>query len=138
MRRIALFLAAATIAAPAVARDHDTAPPSRDDLHAAARMLADPHVQAGVAGLLDALTDAVMQTHVGPIAILAPDVEIRPGDTLADAQRRRDPAYRQRLRAGTMGAMAVLGQAAGDAAQMSDELRATVARVQRVIEPYQR
>ncbi|MBN8809420.1 MAG: hypothetical protein J0I47_14460 [Sphingomonas sp.] len=138
MRKLALFLAAATVAAPAFARDHDAPPPPRDDLRAVSHLLSDPRAQAGIAGLVDALTDAVMQTRVGPLADLAPDSDLRPGDTLGDVQRRRDPAYRQRLRAETAGAMAVLGRATGDAAAMSDELRATVARVQRVIEPYQR
>jgi hypothetical protein len=138
MRRFALFLAVATIATPALARDHDAPPPPpRDDLRAMSRILADPRAQAGVAGMVDALADAVMQTHVGPLAALSDDPSVRPGDTLGDIQRRRDPAYRQRLRAETAGAMAMLGQVTGDAAAMSDELRATVARVQRVIEPNQ-
>lgn len=133
MRGLALFIAAVTMATPVLARDHDSPPPPRDDVHAMSRLLSDPRAQAGVAGLVDALTDAVMQTHVGPLAALMPDADVRPGDTLADVQRRRDPAYRQRLRAETTGAMAVLGRAAGAAAQMSDEMRASLARVRQVI-----
>ena len=132
MRKIAAFLLAATIATPALAHDRYATSP-RDDARAAARALSDPRVQVGVAALIDQLADAVLQTRVGPLADLAPNAGIRPNDTLADVQRRRDPAYREKLRAGTVGAMAVAGRAAGDAAAMSDEVDAAVARVRRVI-----
>jgi len=131
MRKISLFLVAATIATPAMAHGRDTAP---RDLRAAGRTLNDPRVQAGVAGLVDQLAAAVLDTRVGALADLAPDSDIRPNDTLADIQRRRDPAYRAKLRAGTIGAMAVAGRAAGDAAAMSDEIDAAVTRVRRVID----
>ena len=58
MRKITLFLLAATVATPALARDRYDAPPPRDDARATARALSDPRVQAGVAVLLDQLTTA--------------------------------------------------------------------------------
>ena len=137
MRKLVLFLAAATLATPALAHDR-YAPRPRDDVRDAARVLSDPRAQAGVAALVDSLTDAVMETRVGPVADLAPDSDIRRNDTLADIERRRDPDYRARLRRDTIGAVAVVGRAAGDAAVMGDELDRTVARLERVIDTYRR
>jgi hypothetical protein len=136
MRKVALFLLAATIATPALA--HDRYPPPRDDLRDAARVLSDPRAQVGVAVLVDQLASAVLDTRVGPLAALAPDSDIRPNDTLADIQRRRDPAYRAKLRRDTIGAVAVAGRAAGDAAAMADEVNAAVVRLRRVIDSIER
>ena len=138
MRKITLFLLAATVATPALARDRYDAPPPRDDVRAAARALSDPHVQAGVAVLLDQLTTAMLDTRVGPIADLAPKSNIRSNDTLGDVQARRDPAFRNKLRMGTFGAVAVAGKAAGDVAAMSDSIDATAARLERIIDSYRR
>jgi hypothetical protein len=138
MRKITLFLLATTVATPALAHDRYDAPPPRDDVRATARALSDPHVQAGVAVLLDQLTTAVLDTRVGPIADLAPNSDIRPNDTLGDVQARRDPAFRNKLRMGTVGAVAVAGRAASDAAAMSDSIDATAARLERIIDTYRR
>ena len=138
MRKLVLFAAAATLATPALAHDRYASPPPRDDLRAAARALSDPRAQVGVAALLDSLTNAVMETRVGPLADLAPDSDIRRNDTLDSLERRRDPDYRARLRRATNGAVALAGRAAGDAAAMSNELDATVARLERVIDTYKR
>lgn len=135
--RITLFVLAATMATPALAHDRD-APPPRDDLRDAARVMSDPRAQIGIAAMVDSLTNAVMETRVGPLADLAPDADIRRNDTLDSIQRRSDPYYRERLRHDTIGAVAVAGRAAGDAAAMSDELDATVARLERVIDRYKR
>ncbi len=141
MRKITLFALAATMATPALAHDRYAPPPrddSRDDLRDAARVLSDPRAQAGVAVLVDRLASAVLDTRVGPLADLAPDPDIRRNDTLADIQARRDPAYRAKLRRGTVGAMAVAGRAAGDAAAMTDEIDAAVVRLSRVIDSVER
>jgi hypothetical protein len=138
MRKITLFLLATTIATPAIAHGRDGASSTRHDLREAARTLSDPRVQAGIAGLVDQLTAAVLDTRVGPLADLAPDADIRPNDTLADIQRRRDPAYRAKLRAGTVGAVAVAGRAAGNAAAMTDEVDAAIVRLRRVIDSVDR
>ena len=138
MRKITLFLVAATVATPALARDRYDAPPPRDDARATMRALSDPHTQVGVAVLLDQLTTAVLDTRVGPIADLAPDSDVRPSDTIGSAAARRDPAFRNKLRVGTFGAVAVAGRAAGDAAAMGDSLDATAARLERIIDSYRR
>ena len=137
MRKIALFMLGATVATPALAHDR-YAPPPRDDLRAAARVLSDPRAQAGVAALVDSLTDAVMETRVGPLADLAPDSDIRPNDTLADIQARRDPNYRANLRRSTIGAVAVAGRTARNAAAMTDEIDAAVTRLRKVIDSVER
>jgi len=133
-----LFLVAATIATPALARDRYDTPPPRDDAGAAMRALSDPGAQVGVAMLLDQLTTAVLDTRVGPMADLAPDSDIRPNDTIGSAAARRDPAFRNKLRVGTFGAVAVAGKAAGDAAAMTDSIDATAVRLQRIIDSYRR
>lgn len=138
MRKITLFLLAATVATPALAHDRYYASPPRDDARATMRALSDPRAQAGVAVLLDQLTTAVLDTRVGPMADLAPDSDIRPNDTIGDVQARRDPAFRNKLRMGTFGAVAVAGRAAGDAAAMSDSIDATAARLERIIDAYRR
>src|SRR3569623_908181 len=119
MRKISLFLLAMTMATPAMAHGREAPAPTRHDLRAAARTLHDPRVQAGIAGEVEQLTAAGLDTRVGPLADWAPDADIRPNDTLSDIQRRRDPAYRAKLRAGTVGAVAVAGRAAGEAAAMT-------------------
>lgn len=138
MRKITLFLLAATVATPALARDRYDAPPPRDDARSTLRALSDPRTQVGVAVLLDQLTTAVLDTRVGPMADLAPKADIRPNDTLGDVQARRDPAFRNKLRVGTFGAVAVAGRAAHDAAAMSDSIDATATRLERIIDAYRR
>ena len=138
MRKITLFLAAATLATPAFAHDRYDAPPPRSDVDATMRALSDPRAQAGVAILLDQLTSAVLDTRVGPLADLAPDSNIRPNDTIGSAAARRDPAFRNKLRMGTIGAVAVAGRAASGAAAMSDSIDATAARLERIIDSYRR
>lgn len=138
MRKIALFVLAATVATPALARDRYDAPPPRDDARSTLRALTDPRTQAGVAVLLDQLTSAVLDTRVGPVADLAPSSDIRPDDTIGSAAARRDPAFRNKLRVGTFGAVAMAGKAAGSAAAMSDSLDATAARLERIIDAYRR
>ncbi|THD37512.1 MAG: hypothetical protein E7773_03640 [Sphingomonas sp.] len=137
MRNIILFAVAATMATPALAHDR-YAPPPRDDLRTASRVLNDPRAQVAAAALVDQLANAVLETRVGPLADLAPNSDIRPDDTLADVQARRDPYYREKLRNGTIGAMAVAGRTARDAAAMSDELGRTIDRLERVIDTVNR
>jgi len=138
MRKIALFLVAATIATPALARDRYDAPPPRDDARSTMRALSDPRTQVAVAVLLDQLTSAVLDTRVGPMADLAPDSGIRPSDTIGSAAARRDPAFRNKLRVGTFGAVAVAGKAANDADAMTNSIDATAARIERIIDSYRR
>lgn len=137
MRNLTLFAVAATMATPALAHDR-YAPPPRDDLRTASRVLSDPRAQVAAAALVDQLANAVLETRVGPLADLAPNSDIRPNDTLADVQARRDPYYREKLRNGTIGAMAVAGRATRDAAAMSNEIDAAVVRLRSVIDAVDR
>ncbi|WP_375398489.1 hypothetical protein [uncultured Sphingomonas sp.] len=134
MRKFLLFPLLALIAMPAAARDRAGAPPPREpNARDAARILSSPTVQAGVVGLVGAVSDALLDTRVGPIADIAPDSGVRPDDRLGDVVRRDDPGFDRRLRSNMQGAMATTGRAAGDIATMTDELRATIERVKRTI-----
>ena len=135
MRKYLLFPVLALIAAPAVAQDRDAPPPPQPkmDARSAANALNNPMVQNGVVGLIDALTDAVMQTRVGPMATLAPDSNIRPNDTLDSMAARRNPDYRNQIHRDARQTVATAGRTASAAVAMSDELRATTDRIRRVL-----
>ncbi|MGN6818668.1 MAG: hypothetical protein ACTHJR_08355 [Sphingomonas sp.] len=135
MRNYILLPVLALIATPAVARDRDAPPPQQPplDARAAANALNNPMVQNGVVGLIDALTDAVMETRVGPMAAIAPNSDIRPNDTLDSMAARRNPYYRDDIHRDAKETMATAGRTARAAAAMSDELQATAARVRRVL-----
>jgi len=134
MRNYALIPVLALMATPALAQDRDAPPPApRMDAHAAANALNNPMVQNGVAGLIDALTDAVMQTRVGPMATLAPNSTIHPDDTLDSMAARRNPDYRNEIHRNAKQTVAAAGRTATAAVAMSDELRATAERIRRVI-----
>lgn len=135
MRSYILLPALALIATPAVARERGAPPPQQPsmDARAAANALNNPMVQRGIVGLVDALTDAVMETRVGPMAAIAPDSDIRPDDTLDSVAARRNPAYRDQIHRDARATVATAGRTAGAAVAMSDELKATTARVRRVL-----
>src|SRR5690242_5815169 len=124
MRNYMLLPVLAFAATPALAQDRD-APPPQMNARAAANALNNPMVQNGVVGLIDALTDAVMQTRVGPMAAIAPDSSIRPSDTLDSMAARRNPDYRNEIHRSAKQTVVAAGRTAGAAAAMSDELKAT-------------
>jgi len=132
MRNYMLLPVLAFAATPALAQDRD-APPPQMNARAAANALNNPMVQNGVVGLIDALTDAVMQTRVGPMAAIAPDSSIRPSDTLDSMAARRNPDYRNEIHRSAKQTVVAAGRTAGAAAAMSDELKATTERVRRVL-----
>jgi hypothetical protein len=132
MRNYMLLPVLAFAATPAIAQDRD-APPPQMDARAAANALNNPMVQNGVVGLIDALTDAVMQTRVGPMAAIAPDSSIRPNDTLDSMAARRNPDYRDEIHRNAKQTVVAAGRTAGAAVAMSDELKATTERVRRVL-----
>ncbi len=132
MRKLVLLPLLSLIATPAFARDQD-APPPKVDAHAAAKAIGDPRVQASIVGLVDALTDAVLATRVDPAAPLAPNADIRPGDTLGSMESRRNPEFRGELRRDTSRAVTTVGRTAGAAAAMSDELDKTADRIQKIL-----
>jgi hypothetical protein len=136
MRSYILLPVLAFAATPALAQDRDTPPPGpapQMNARAAANALNNPMVQNGVVGLIDALTDAVMETRVGPIATIAPNSDIRPNDTLDSVTARRDPDYRNEIHRNAKQTVTAAGRTAGAAAAMSDELKATTERVRRVL-----
>jgi hypothetical protein len=123
-------------ATPALAQDRDAPPPGlapQMDARAAANALNNPMVQNGVVGLIDALTDAVMETRVGPMAAIAPDSSIRPNDTLDSMAARRNPDYRNEIHRSAKQTVVAAGRTASAAVAMSDELKATTERVRRVL-----
>ena len=132
MRNYMLLPVLAVAATPAFAQDRD-GPPPQIDARAAANALNNPMVQNGVVGLIDALTDAVMQTRVGPIAAIAPNSDVRPNDTLDSMAARRNPDYRNEIHRNARHTVAAAGRTASAAVAMSDELAATAARVRRVL-----
>jgi hypothetical protein len=130
--RLLLTATLLTVAAvPAAAQDRPAPTPSRE--RAIAEALGNPIVQSVIANALVGVSDAVMATRVGPLARYSDS--IRPDDTLDSVQRRRDPDYRERLRARARDGLAVAGVAAGDAVAMADELRATADRLRDVLAP---
>ena len=134
MRNYMLFPVLAFAATPALAQDRDASPPMPPmNAHAAANALNNPMVQNGVVGLIDALTDAVMETRVGPMAAITPDSNIRPNDTLDSMAARRNPDYRNEIHRSAKQTVVAAGRTAGAAAAMSDELKATTERVRRVL-----
>jgi len=122
-------------ATPALAQDRDAPPGPAPQMNAraAANALNNPMVQNGVVGLIDALTDAVMETRVGPMAAIAPDSSIRPNDTLDSMAARRNPDYRNEIHRTAKQTVVAAGRTAGAAVAMSDELKATTERVRRVL-----
>jgi len=134
MRNYMLLPVLAFAATPALAQDRD-APPVMPQMNAraAANALNNPMVQNGVVGLIDALTDAVMETRVGPMAAIAPDSSIRPNDTLDSMAARHNPDYRNQIHRNAKQTVMAAGRTAGAAVAMSDELKATTERVRRVL-----
>lgn len=136
MRNYMLLPVLAFAATPALAQDRDAPPPGpapQMNARAAANALNNPMVQNGVVGLIDALTDAVMETRVGPMAAIAPDSSIRPNDTLDSVAARRNRDYRNEIHRSAGHAVAAAGRTASAAMAMSDELKATTERVRRVL-----
>jgi len=135
MRNYMLLPVLAFAATPALAQDRDAPPGPAPQMNAraAANALNNPMVQNGVVGLIDALTDAVMETRVGPMAAIAPDSSIRPNDTLDSMAARRNPDYRNEIHRTAKQTVVAAGRTAGAAVAMSDELKATTERVRRVL-----
>ncbi|MES2987071.1 MAG: hypothetical protein V4808_04120 [Pseudomonadota bacterium] len=94
--------------------------------------LSNPMVQSGIAGLVAAFTDNILDTRIGPIARYSDDV--RPEDTLGGLVRREDPRFDENLQRRTRGAVALAGQATRDGVAMSNELGKTADRLQLLIE----
>lgn len=131
--RILLSVVAATIvASPAVAAER-SAPPPKPTAEAVVGALQNPLVQDALSQVIVNAANAVLATRVGPLAHYADGV--RPDDTIADVQRRRNPDFDRRLRDGTHGAVAATARAGGDAVAMAGEMRATADRLRAALAP---
>lgn len=122
------------IALPATAQQRDSRrpAPSADQV---ATALNDPLIQEGVAAIVGQMADAILDTHVGPMAHYAdPRDGIRPNDTLRDLAHRDDPALERHLHDSTVGAVASAGRGAKDAVAMTAEINAAAARLRRVLD----
>lgn len=134
MRLYSLGLFAFVCASPAVAQDREAPRPAPDAAQVGA-LLSNPAVQEGVAATVDQFADALLQTHVGPLARYTDRRDgIRPEDSLGDLAARDNPNYRRDLHDSARGAIAATGQAARDLASLSTELRAATERMRRVID----
>jgi hypothetical protein len=132
--RLALFLPLVLVTAPAVAQERPAPRPAPD----AARVvtaLNDPLVQEGVATVISQFADAVLDTHVGPLAHYAdPRDHVRPDTTLRDLAHRSDPALERHLHDDARSGAAAVGRSARDAVAMTAELHATADRLRRVFD----
>ena len=126
--RLILLPIALVVASQAHAQDH--AAPRQVTAEQVGEALSNPMVQAGVAGMVGAFADALLDTRVGPLAHYTdPRDGIRAQDSLGDLIRRDDPDFDARLQQRTRAAVALTGQAARDAAAMSRELGKTADRL---------
>lgn len=131
MRLIILPLA---LFAAGQAHAQDRAAPSEMTVEQVGEALSNPMVQAGVAGLVGAFANTLLDTRIGPLARYAdPRDGIRAQDTLGDLVRRDDPQFDARLQRRTRSAVAATGQAARDAAAMSRELGKTADRLRSLL-----
>lgn len=124
MRLVVTALALSVVAVPAAAQSR------AED---AARRLNDPVVQEGVAAAIGALAGIVLDTRVGPLAAYSRD--IRPGDTLRDVERRRDPHFEARLHDNARRAVAAAGAVSADGIAMSAEVARTADRLRAAVAP---
>lgn len=135
MRIVLTSLVLLGAASPAAAQSH-RAPQAKPTAEAAVGALQNPFVQEVLTQALLNAADAVLATRVGPLARYAdPDGEIGAEDTIGDIQRRRNPAFDQRLRDGTRGAVTATARLGRDAVTMSHELQATGDRLRAALAP---
>lgn len=133
MHRIFIGLVALGLASPAFAQDRAPALPAIDAQQLGSA-LSTPLVQEALAATVDEYADAVLQTHVGPLAHYTdPHANIRPDHTLGDLAARSNPNYRRDLHETTRGAVAATGQALRDVAGMSAELKRTSDRLRHLL-----
>ena len=134
MYRIVFGILALTSASPALAQDRTPLPPQSVDAAKVGALLSNPLVQELVASSIDQYADALLQTHVGPLAKLADTRDhVRPEDTLGDLAARDHPNYRRDLHEQARSAVAATGQAARDMASLSAEMRQTTARLRALL-----
>jgi hypothetical protein len=133
MRSSLIAITLLSVATPAWAEARE---PGRTDTGAIASVLGDPAAQDALAETVDRLAGIVLDTRVGPLAVLTDSRDdIRPDDTLRDVREREDPDFERRLQRRTRRAISAAGTAAGVAATQMAELRRTAERLQQVLGP---
>jgi hypothetical protein len=131
MRLLILPLA---LLAASQAHAQDRALPRDVTVEQVGEALSNPMVQTGIAGLVGAFANTLLDTHVGPLAHYTdPRDGIRAQDTVGDLVRRSDPQFDARLQRQSRNAVAATGQAARDAAAMSRELSKTAGRLRELL-----
>ncbi len=135
MHRYLLGFFALGLAGPAFAQDSAPPPPhSQIDAAQVGAMLSNPLVQEIVAATVDQYADALLQTHVGPLAKLTdPRDHVRPQDTLGDLAARSNPNYRQDIHNKARSTVAAVGRTASDMAALTAEIRRTTERLRAVL-----
>lgn len=133
MRALPIAFVLLATAAPALAAPREAARPSPAE---AARALQEPLVQDAASAMIVRLTDIILDTHVGPAAVLAdPRDRVRPNDTLGDLARRDDPEFEAHLRRDSRRAVGTAAAVAGGVATESAELKRTAARLDEALAP---
>ncbi len=134
MRRYVIGLVALGLAGPAWAQDRTGGLPSLDAQQVGSA-LSTPLIQEGIAATVDEFADAVLQTHVGPLAHYTdPRAKLRPDTTIGDLAARANPNYRKDLHESARGAVAATGRAMQDVASMSAELKRTSDRIRHLLD----
>jgi hypothetical protein len=134
MRPFLIGVFALGLAGPAFAQDRAPQPPAVDAQQLGSA-LSMPLVQEGLAATVDEFADALLQTHVGPLAHYAdPRANVRPDNTLGDLAARSNPNYRRDLHESARGAIAATGRAMQDVASMSAELKRTSDRIHHLLD----
>ena len=133
MRSSVVAITLLLVATPAWAGARE---PGQADTAAIASALGNPAAQDALARTVDRLAGIVLDTRVGPLAVLtdARD-DIEPDDTLRDVKEREDPDFESRLHRSTRRAAASAGNAAGAAVTQIAELRRTAERLKKVLGP---
>lgn len=131
--RTAPLCVLALFAAPALAAPAQVARPSAEQ---AVRALQDPMAQELATGVIDQLVGIVLDTRVGPAAVLAdPRGDVRATDTLRDLKRRDDPQFERHLHQDTRRAVGTAAAVAGGAMAQTAELKRTADRLQAALGP---
>ena len=103
---------------------------------AAAAALNDPAVQQIAALEIASLAGIVLDTKVGALAALTdPRDHVRPGDTLRDVVRRRDPDAERHLYEQSRRAVATAGAVAAGSVAEAAEISRTAARLRAALAP---
>ena len=131
--RILFAVPLLVLAVPAAARDRP--PPPADPTARALSTLGDPRVQGAVVTVLNRLSDVLLDTRVGPIAVLAdPNANVRPTDSVRDVLRRDDPNVDAKIHDRTRGTVTTVGRAAGAVGAFSTEIDRTAQRLRDVLD----